>query len=79
MLIDKGSSANIIFSHAFWRMILEDRKEQPNTKDMQGSLYGFGNNVVPIQGFIDLSTTFDTNPQEVIALIGYYIIDLASP
>lgn len=60
-------------------MILEDRREQPNTNNMQGSLYGFRNNDVPIQGFIDLPTTFGTIPQEITALIRYYIIDIASP
>ncbi|XP_074346327.1 uncharacterized protein LOC141685100 [Apium graveolens] len=48
-------------------------------KDIQGPVYEFRNHVVPVQGAIDIPTTFDTSPHEVIAMVKYYIIDMASP
>lgn len=78
VLIENGSSVDIIFRHALRRMILEGRVENDNAEDIRSPLYGFGNNAIPIQGTIDLSTTFDTYPQEVTALVKYYIIDIAS-
>lgn len=78
VLIDNGSSVDIIFRHTLRRMILGGQKESQNAADIQGPLYGFGNNPVPIQGTIDLPTTFGTSPQEVTALVNYYIIDIAS-
>lgn len=46
---------------------------------MQGTLYGFGNHAVPIQSTNDIPTTFGTSPQEVTALVKYYVIAIASP
>lgn len=60
-------------------MILDDQKVHLNIDNVQNSLYGFGNNAVPIQGFIDLPTTFGTAPWEVTALVRYNIVDIASP
>ncbi|KAK1382820.1 hypothetical protein POM88_020555 [Heracleum sosnowskyi] len=54
------------------------RKGEKKAEDTRGPLYGFGNHDVPIQGTIDLPTTFGTAPQEVTALVKYYIIDIAS-
>lgn len=60
-------------------MIFGDQKVQSNVDNMQDSLYGFGNNAVPIHGYIDLPTSFGTAPQEVTALVRYHVLDIASP
>ena len=78
VLIDNGSSADIIFRHTLRRMIPESRIEERNAQDLRGPLYGFGNNAVPIQGVIELPTTFGTYPREITAFVRYYIIDIAS-
>lgn len=52
VLIDNGSFADIIFSHALRERILDEQKIQFNANDVHTSLYGFGNNTVPIQGLL---------------------------
>ncbi|XP_074324191.1 uncharacterized protein LOC141661112 [Apium graveolens] len=79
VLIDNGSSVDIIFKHALRRMILNTPLEDMKLEEIQGSVYGFGNHAVPVQGAIDIPTTFDTSSQEVTAMVKYYVIDMASP
>nr|XP_017256340.1 PREDICTED: uncharacterized protein LOC108225896 [Daucus carota subsp. sativus] len=78
VLVDNGSSADIIFRHTLRRMILGGQVEERSVEDFRGPLYGFGNNAVPIQRTIDLPTTFGTCPKEVTALVKYHIVDIAS-
>lgn len=78
VLVDNESSVDIIFRHTLGRMILDGQEEVRNAKDIRGPLNDFGNHAVPIQGTIDLPTTFGTSPQEVTTLVKYYIIDITS-
>ncbi|XP_074371549.1 uncharacterized protein LOC141712475 [Apium graveolens] len=79
VLIDNGSSVDIIFKHALRRMILNTPLEDMKLKEIQGSVYDFGNHVVPVQGAIDIPTTFGTSSQEVTTMVKYYVIDMTSP
>ncbi|XP_074335990.1 uncharacterized protein LOC141673158 [Apium graveolens] len=79
VFIDNESSVDIIFKHALKRMILNTPFEEMKYEDVQGPVYGFGSHDVPVLGVIDIPTTFGMSPQEVTALVKYYIIDMASP
>lgn len=79
VLIDNGSSADIIFRHTLDRMILKENERMIPSESSHGPLFGFGNHAVPVQGIIDLPTTFGSMPQEVTALVRYHVIDVASP
>lgn len=77
VLIDYGSSVDMIFRHALKRMILNGPLKKQNYVDIQGPLYGFGNNDMPTT--IDLLTTSGTELRKLTTLVKYYIIDIAFP
>ncbi|RDX65345.1 hypothetical protein CR513_56003, partial [Mucuna pruriens] len=52
VLIDQGSSANILYGSTYRRMGLSGLKETP------GCLYGFSGERVPIKGTVELNTIF---------------------
>ncbi|XP_074347401.1 uncharacterized protein LOC141686255 [Apium graveolens] len=79
VLVDNCSSVDIIFKHALRRMILNTPLEDVKLEEVHGPVYDFGNYVVPVQGAIDIPTTFGTSPQEVTSMVKYYVIDMASP
>ncbi|XP_074322931.1 uncharacterized protein LOC141659898 [Apium graveolens] len=59
ILVDNGSSANIIFEHTWSRMKLGHLCIDPCLKD---PLYGFRNSMIPIRGVIYFPVTFETAP-----------------
>ncbi|XP_074323711.1 uncharacterized protein LOC141660622 [Apium graveolens] len=75
ILVDNGSSANIVFEHTLSRMKLRHLRMDPCLED---PLYGFGNTMIPIWGVIYLSITFGTAPQQISHVIKFYIISAAS-
>ncbi|XP_074370871.1 uncharacterized protein LOC141712011 [Apium graveolens] len=68
ILIDNGSSANIVFEHTLNRMELGHFRMDP--------LYGFGNTM--IRGVIYLPITFGTAPQQVSHVMKFYVISATS-
>ncbi|XP_074378271.1 uncharacterized protein LOC141719792 [Apium graveolens] len=75
MLIDNGSSVNIFFKHTVDQMQLgsvcsNDCREDP--------LYGFGHNLVPIQGTLYLPVIFGTAPNQITHVIKFYVINTPS-
>ena len=75
MLVDNGSAVDIIFLHALNRMNIESYKLEPSDQ----SLYGFGHNVVQVDGIILLPVTFGSKPREVCHMIKFHVINTASP
>ncbi|XP_074356670.1 uncharacterized protein LOC141696429 [Apium graveolens] len=75
MLIDNGSSINILFKHTVDRMKLgsvcsNECQEYP--------LYGFRNNLVSIQGTLYLPVIFGSAPNQVTHVIKFYVINTPS-
>ncbi|XP_074327260.1 uncharacterized protein LOC141665179 [Apium graveolens] len=59
ILVDNGSSANIVFEHTLNMMELKYLCMDPCLED---PLYGFGNTMIPIRGVIYLPIIFGTAP-----------------
>ncbi|XP_074341808.1 uncharacterized protein LOC141679197 [Apium graveolens] len=75
MLINNGSSVNILFKHTVDRMKLGSVRSNEFRED---PLYGFENNLVPIQGTIYLSVIFGSAPNQVTHVIKFYVINTPS-
>ncbi|XP_074377626.1 uncharacterized protein LOC141719142 [Apium graveolens] len=59
ILVDNGSSANIVFEHTHNRMELRHLRMDPCLED---PLYGFGNTMIPIRGIIYLPIYLEPHP-----------------
>ncbi|XP_017239667.1 uncharacterized protein LOC108212451 [Daucus carota subsp. sativus] len=75
ILVDNGSSANILFKHTMDRMQIgsiwmNDHKEDP--------LYRFGNSIVPVLGTLYLPVRFGMAPNQVSHIIKFYVTDTPS-
>ncbi|XP_074359805.1 uncharacterized protein LOC141699901 [Apium graveolens] len=70
VLIDNGSSVDIIFRHALRILIVSTPLEKKKFEDVQGPVYGFGNHAVPVQGTINIPTTF----AHLVLLRSYHIL-----
>ncbi|XP_074374533.1 uncharacterized protein LOC141714939 [Apium graveolens] len=75
ILVDNGSSANIVFEHTLNRMKLGHLRMDSCLED---PLYGFGNNMIPIHGVIYLPMVFGTAPRQVSHVMKFYVISAAS-
>ncbi|XP_074378441.1 uncharacterized protein LOC141719978 [Apium graveolens] len=75
MLIDNGSSINILFKHTVDRMKLGSVRSNECRED---PLYGFGNNLVLIQGTLYLLVIFGSAPNQVTHVIKFYVINTLS-
>ncbi|XP_074373430.1 uncharacterized protein LOC141713754 [Apium graveolens] len=75
MLINNGSSVNILFKHTVDRMKLGSVRSNECRED---PLYGFGNNLVPIQGTLYLPVIFGSAPNQVTHVIKFYVINTPS-
>ncbi|XP_074346156.1 uncharacterized protein LOC141684919 [Apium graveolens] len=75
ILVDNGSSANIVFEHTLNRMELDHLRMDPCLED---PFYGFGNTMIPIRRVIYLPITFGTAPQHVSHVMKFYVISAAS-
>ncbi|XP_074323142.1 uncharacterized protein LOC141660080 [Apium graveolens] len=75
ILVDNGSTANIVFEHTLNRMKLGHLRMDPCLED---ALYGFGNNMILIRGVIYLPMVFGTTPRQVSHIMKFYVINAAS-
>ncbi|XP_074378044.1 uncharacterized protein LOC141719566 [Apium graveolens] len=75
MLIDNGSSVNILFKHTVDRMQLGSVCSNECRED---PLYGFSHNLVPIQGTLYLPVIFGSAPNQVTHVIKFYVINAPS-
>ncbi|RDX67679.1 hypothetical protein CR513_53410, partial [Mucuna pruriens] len=72
VLIDQGSSANILYWSTYMRMGLKPINMEPCT----GKLYGFASKQVEIRGAVELETTFgEGNHTRTISIL-YTIVDV---
>ncbi|XP_074336455.1 uncharacterized protein LOC141673601 [Apium graveolens] len=76
MIIDNGFLVNILFKHYVDRMQLRSVHLNECRED---PLYGFGNNLVPIQGTLYLLVLFETAPNQVTHVIKFYVINIPRP
>ncbi|RDX93464.1 Retrovirus-related Pol polyprotein from transposon 17.6, partial [Mucuna pruriens] len=74
VLIDQGSSANILYRSALEKMQLPAGLIQP----CPGNLYGFGGECVPILGTVELETCLGERPVSRTILIQYTVMDAPS-
>lgn len=75
VLIDNGSSVDIIFTHCWERLKLDDKLEECSE---EAPLYGFGHNAVPIAGIVRLPILFGTAPKQVRHIIKLYVVNTPS-
>lgn len=75
ILVDNGSSVNILYYHAYNRMFLDGYEIE---LCREPPLYGFGNNLVPIHGTINLPVVFGIEPCQVETIVKFYVINGAS-
>ncbi|RDX82515.1 hypothetical protein CR513_36686, partial [Mucuna pruriens] len=69
VLIDQGSSANILYGSTYKRMSLSGLKETP------GCLYGFSGERMPIRGTMELDTVFGEGANAKMIPILYTVIE----
>lgn len=75
LLVDNGSSVNILFKHDVDRMELGNVRINECNEE---PLYDFGNSLVPILGTLYLPVTFGTTPNQVNHMIKFYVINTPS-
>ncbi|XP_072069454.1 uncharacterized protein [Arachis hypogaea] len=75
VLLDPGSSADVLFHSTFLKMNLSEKLIQPSS----GELVGFSGERVPIKGYIWLKTTIGENASFRTLDIQYLIVDCNSP
>ncbi|XP_074348997.1 uncharacterized protein LOC141688527 [Apium graveolens] len=75
ILVDNGSSVNIVFEHTLNMMELGHLRMDPFLED---PLYGFGNTMIPIRGIIYLPIIFGTAPRQVSYMMKFYVISATS-
>ncbi|RDX65933.1 Retrovirus-related Pol polyprotein from transposon 17.6, partial [Mucuna pruriens] len=71
VLIDQGSSVNILYKSTIERMQLKDEFMQP----CYGNLYGFAGECVPILGTVELETCLGERPVARTLPILYIVVD----
>ncbi|XP_017245343.1 uncharacterized protein LOC108217003 [Daucus carota subsp. sativus] len=72
ILIDNGSSVDILYQNAYARMDLGDRKM---TIAKGSPLYGFTGNEVRVIGVIDLPVLFGSPPHQVWQMTKFHVIN----
>ncbi|XP_072061966.1 uncharacterized protein [Arachis hypogaea] len=75
VLLDPGSSTDVLFYSTFLKMNLSEKIIQPSS----GELVGFSGERVPIKGYVWLKTTIGENPLSRTLDIQYLIVDCISP
>ncbi|XP_077248905.1 uncharacterized protein LOC143888393 [Tasmannia lanceolata] len=74
VLVDNGSSADILYYLAFRQMgVLEDR-----VKPFDSHLYGFSRNIVPVEGSVELPVWIRNAPHRSFAMIEFLVVKAQS-
>ncbi|XP_059663398.1 uncharacterized protein LOC132309063 [Cornus florida] len=74
ILIDNGSSADIIFSHVFNQMMIGQERLRP----MNSPLVGFSGDKVNSLGVVTLPVTARTSPKQVTFMVDFIVVDCPS-
>ncbi|XP_074327054.1 uncharacterized protein LOC141664994 [Apium graveolens] len=74
MLVDNGSSVDVLYHHAFSRMDIWDRR----LENSRTPLYGFTGNEVHVVGTIDMSVLFGSPPCQVWKVVKFHVISASS-
>ena len=74
MLVDQGSSADVMFWSTFNRLHLSPDQLRPYT----GCLYGFAGDQVEVQGHLELMTTFTNDVDSRTENIRYLVVNSSS-
>ena len=74
MLIDNGSSVNILFKKAFDQMKLETSDLKP----CEGWTRGFNSSVTSPLGYLDLSVTLGKRDRRRVKILPFVVMDLKS-
>ncbi|KAK1351825.1 hypothetical protein POM88_053966 [Heracleum sosnowskyi] len=76
VLVDGGSSVNILYHRTYSNMNLEGEQLDPCH---EAPLYGFGNQPVPIKGTITLSVLLGKAPYTIEKQVKLYVVRVESP
>ena len=71
VLVDQGSSVNVMFLTTFNRLQLSADQLKPYAR----RLYGFAGNEVKVHGYFELSTTFTDNLSSHTTKVRYLVVD----
>ena len=74
VLVDQGSSADVMFWSTFNKLRLSSDLLSPYT----GCLYGFGDNQVEVRGYLELRTTFTDGEASRTESIRYLVVNANS-
>jgi len=74
VLVDQGSSADVMFWSSFNKLKLSPNHLRPYT----GCLYGFARDQVEVRGHIELRTTFTDDTPSRTANIRYLVVNAPS-
>jgi len=74
VLVDQGSSADVMFRSTFNKLQLSSDLLRPYT----GCLYGFANNPVEVRGYLELRTTFTDGAASRTKSIQYLVVNANS-
>ncbi|XP_015934202.1 uncharacterized protein LOC107460361 [Arachis duranensis] len=75
VLLDPGSSADVLFYSTFKKMQVNDKALQPRL----GELVGFSGEKVPVSGYVWLRTTLGESPNSKTLDIQFLVVDCANP
>ncbi|XP_074374486.1 uncharacterized protein LOC141714889 [Apium graveolens] len=74
MLVDNGSSVDVLYHHAFSRMDIGDRR----LENSRTPLYGFTGNEVHVVGTIDMLVLFGSPPCQIWKMVKFHVISVSS-
>lgn len=76
VLVDNGSSVDVIFAHCWDRMKLQGYELKPCTDE--APLYGLGYNTVPVLGAVKVPILFGTFPNAQVKELKLYVVNTPS-
>ncbi|XP_077217565.1 uncharacterized protein LOC143851939 [Tasmannia lanceolata] len=74
ILVDNGSSADILYYHAFEKMMIGDDRLKPANSD----LFGFSGEVVKVVGQIELPVLVGDSPCQAFAMVNFLVVKATS-
>ncbi|XP_074328175.1 uncharacterized protein LOC141666088 [Apium graveolens] len=74
MLVDNGSSVDVLYHHTFSQMDIRDRR----LENSRTPLYGFTGNEVHVVGTVDMPVLFGSSPCQVWKVVKFHVISDSS-